>query len=287
MRTIAALLVTLPFVAAAQTPPPPSAPPQTWVTEPPPASASAQPAAQPAAAEPAAPQPTAQPTGAEPAPAQPAPAAAPPPAAAYPPPPQAAPPAPQYAPPAPAPQQAARAARPPKTREGWYIGFGIGGGDGRVANEIETTNFEQLHQGGRTNVFMNFKAGATLTPKLLLGGDMSMLVSGAEAAGISTSLGILNMDAVLTFFPTGRGFFVRGGAGLSSISYTRDTPFGDQEGSASGLNVMGGVGYAFWLGGQFNLTANLDFSRQGYGESDDLDIDDSQFWSLWVGFDWY
>jgi hypothetical protein len=245
MRTIAALLVTLPLVAAAQ----PAAPA--------PASAEAQPAP-----------------------------------AAYPPPPQGAPPAPppQAASPAPPPQYAApgqRAVRPPKTREGWYIGFGLGGGDGKVANEIETADFDELHYGGQSNVFMNFKVGATLTPKLLLGGDMSMLMSVASSDDISTSLGILNLDAVVTFFPMRRGFFVRGGAGISSLSFAIDTPIGDDEGSASGFNLMGGLGYAFWLGGQFNLTANLDFSRQWYGESDDLDIDDSQFWSLWVGFDWY
>ena len=91
-----------------------------------------------------------------------------------------------------------------------------------------------------------------------------------------------------TFFPVQRGFFVRGGLGASSLSYTVETPYsGKQEGSASGFNVLGGIGYAWWIAGQFNLTANLDFSRQWYGESTDLNVDDSQFWSFWIGADWY
>ena len=51
--------------------------------------------------------------------------------------------------------------------------------------------------------------------------------------------------------------------------------------------MTAGLGYAFWIGQHFNMTANLDFSRQWYGESTDLNVDDSQFWSFWIGADWY
>jgi len=199
MRTIAVLLAAFPLLAAAQGAPPP----QTWTTEPPPSAAPAPTdVAQPAQAPAAAPQP------------------------AYP----------------SAPGRAARAARaapavrapprPQKTRDRWYIGFGLGGGNGKVANEVETADFTDLHYGGPTNFFMNFKAGATLNPKLLLGGDISVIGSAADKDGISTALSIANIDAVVTYFPAVKGFFLRGGLGVSAISYSVDqTGFGNQDGA--------------------------------------------------------
>ncbi len=275
MRTLAALLVAFPLQVTAQVAQPQQG---TWTTEPPPSAAPAQP-------------PAAAPVEPAPAPAQPT----YPPQPQYPPPPQAAPPAP----PAPA------YVRPAKARDRWYIGFGVGGGDGKVANATQTQTFKQAALDQRpTTVFLNFKVGATMTPKLLLGLDVGAISSAAEANGVSTtigvvdattSLGIANVDAVATFFPTERGFFVKGGFGRSAVTYAVDVSgYGKSDRSVGGWNVVGGLGYAWWLGRQFNLTANLEFSRQWYGGSSSVsgpflldEIADSQFWSLWVGFDWY
>lgn len=282
MRTIAALLAALPLAAAGQ----PVAAPGDWVTDP---------ASGPAPAEPARESPAAAPAPDEPPPAQAAPASAEP--VSYPPPPQHAPPAPQYAPPAPPPVSAAPAARPrpPKTREGWYIGFGLGGGDqdASATTAAGPRGMEGLHLGhSATTIFLNFKAGGTLTPKLLLGGDLSYISSVADDENVATTLGVMNLDAVVTYFPARRGFFLRGGLGPSIVAYAVDSDYaGRYETTASGFNVLAGLGYALWLGGQFNLTANLDVSRQWYGETQsdfaDLEIEDTAFWSLWVGFDWY
>ncbi len=276
MRSIVALLAALPVVAFAESVPPAAA------TEPAPATAVA-PAGQPA-----------QEPVVQAAPLAPAAPVAPAPAA-YAPPPQAAPPAapPQYAPPSQPPYAPPGAypayVRPPKTRDRWYIGFGFGGGDGKAANETASATFKEMNlDRSSTTVFMNFKMGATLTPKLLLGGDISAISSGADSDGVTTSVAVVNLDAVATYFPMERGLFLRGGLGRSSVGYSVDAyGYGDADGTATGFNVMGGVGYAWWLGRQFNLTANLDFSRQWYGSSSELNIDDSQFWSLWLGCDWY
>lgn len=260
MRTIVALLAALPAFALAQTAPP---------AEPAPAAAPAGPAA-----EQAVPAPAVQAAPAEPAPA------------AYPAPPQAAPPAPppqyappQYPPPGAYPQYAPR----PKTRDSWYIGFGFGGGDGKIANELRTSSFDDL-LGDPTTVFFNFKVGATLTPKLLLGLDIGGVSSAAEEAGLTASLSVVNVSAMLTYFPVERGFFVRGGVGRAGVTLDVE---GLGDASADGFGLTGGLGYAWWIGKQFNLTANLEFSRQWYGESSELNIDDSQFWALWLGCDWY
>jgi len=268
MRTVAALVLAFPLLASAQAAPPPD----TWVDEP--APSAARPPPEPAPAAPAAAPPAA-------APAQPV----------YPPPPQAAPPAPPQAVPA-NPQPAAAvpppAVRPPKTRDRWYIGFGIGGGNGKIASGSQTLTFREA-MGDRspdTTVF-NLKVGATLSPKLLLGLDLSGPIASNDSGGLETELVLTTTDAMLTFFPAERGFFMRGGAGIASLSWSIKDSTGRSKLTQDGWNVLGGIGYAFWLGKQFNLTLNLDFARAWFSGTPGADVTDAQYWALWVGFDWY
>jgi hypothetical protein len=65
-----------------------------------------------------------------------------------------------------------------------------------------------------------------------------------------------------------------------------ETPSGEVSDDANGFGVLGGFGYAFWLGKSFNLTLNLDQSFQWYS-NDPGEPDKSQFTALYVGFDWY
>lgn len=130
---------------------------------------------------------------------------------------------------------------------------------------------------------LNFKVGATLSPRLLVGFDLSTVRSATDQYGVATAIQVTNYDAVATFFPMETGLFVRGGVGLSAFTY-EETGFSDV--TASGGNVLVGVGYAWWLGRTFNLTANLDFSAQSYSGGS-ANVDSTRLWTLWVGFDWY
>jgi hypothetical protein len=179
---------------------------------------------------------------------------------------------------------------PFKQRDTWYIGFGLGGGAGRIKSSGGSASFKEFLRTEKspTNVSLNFKVGATLTPRLLLGGDISAISSQSnDAFGNNRSVGITNVDAVLTFFPMERGLFFRAGLGLSRLQHTRETAVGTVSDSFSGGNVLAGIGYAFWLGRQFNLTANLDVSAQNYNSSGQGAPDSSSFWTLGLGFDWY
>lgn len=263
MKSLAALLVALPLVAASQeTAPPPSPPPPS------------------AEAPAAAPAPPPSPQAAPPAP--PPPQAAPP---AAPPPPQAAPPA--Y--PAPPPYAPVQPYLPPaKQRDRWYIGFGIGGGGGSATRFGIDRSFKELNNDrSPTSVFLNFKVGATLTPRLLLGLDIGAIGSVVDESGVTTGVSVANVNAVVTFFPRERGLFLRGGLGRAGISRTEEVGgITIEDSSANGFDVLGGVGWAFWLGSSFNLTVNLDLSRQWY-DSGGSGWDESSFGALWVGFDWY
>jgi opacity protein-like surface antigen len=177
-------------------------------------------------------------------------------------------------------------------RSPWYIGFGIGGGNGNMSGLGNTVTFSEAHSNlwgmsvDPANVVVNFKLGLTLSPTLLIGYDTTGIISMYSSGGASSTLQIVNYDAMATWFPQGEGLFLRGGAGLSKFTLTLDDAYGTATESASGFNVIAGVGYALWVGQSFNLTINLDYSLQSYGSSA-TEIDSSNFFAAWVGFDWY
>jgi hypothetical protein len=208
--------------------------------------------------------------GAEPQPA---------PAAEYAPPPTYAPP-PQYAPPAQPPPPAVYAP-PQKQRDSWYIGFGLGGGSGSVKIAGESLDFDDMVYSDPTTLSFNIRAGATVSPKLLVGFDGGFVAASAEEQGYSSSIQLNYYDLGMMYFPAGRGFYLRGAAGLSSIVWDAE-PYVDA--SARGFNVLGGVGYAFWLGRAFNLTLNVDAARHFFSEDD---LEGGTAVGVWVGFDWY
>ena len=192
IRIVAALATIAPLGAMAQQSAPAQAAPPSWETTPP-----SQPAP-PAGAANAAP---------VPAPAQaPVPVQTPPTAA--PAQPAASPPA-TYVPPA-----------PPKQRGSWYIGFGLGSGDGNIKlNDGSSGSFKEFLGASPTNVSLNFKVGATLNPTMLLGFDVTTLLSSTDEGGVSRSIQVVNYDAMFTWFPVEKGFFLRGGAGSRRRSW--------------------------------------------------------------------
>jgi hypothetical protein len=255
MRKLAALLA-VPLVAMAQegTPPPAEAPAQPPQYAPPPA----------------------QPAPASPPPAQPP---------QYAPPPQYVPPPPQYTPPPPGTPPPPQPYQPPQRQRGpWYIGFGLGGGDGSLELSDGTADFKDLVYPGRTTVAFNFRVGATMSPRLLLGFDGGFVSASSDSDGYNSSVQLNYYDVGVMFFPMERGFYLRGGLGLSSVVQEVESPFTPFDYSARGFNVLGGIGYAFWLGRSFNLTLNLDAQRHTFNEDN---VESGTSWSAWVGFDWY
>jgi outer membrane protein with beta-barrel domain len=277
MRTLAlALVAALPALVRAEGPPassqatpagtsPQAAQAQDWEELPSPDAGRATPPAQPAPAQPAPAKAAVPPYAPPPPQAAPPPPYVPPQAQQLPPPPRAAPPPP----PAAAKQQ----------RGSWYLGFGLGGGGATFAFDDGTkVDMKDMVPGGGPPVAFNFRVGGTLTPKLLLGFDGGFLASdgdGDSSAQLDTyGIGVM-------FFPQERGLYLRGVVGLSELE--QDVP-GVGKGSASGWNVTGGLGYAFWLGETFNLTLNLEAQRHSFGSSN---VRDATAWSGWLGFDWY
>lgn len=179
----------------------------------------------------------------------------------------------------------------PRVRSPWYLGFGLGFGAGAVGPSGDRRTFRDLVGGGTPASFaLQAEAGATLTRRVLLGGEV--LVAGAAAHPDDPLLGpttrtvrVANLDAVITFFPMGEGLFFRAGAGASRLALSVKSPEGSSGDAYLGTNVLGGVGYAFWVGRRFNLSLKLDRSRQWY--RGDASPGTSSFWAAYAGLAWY
>jgi hypothetical protein len=171
-------------------------------------------------------------------------------------------------------------------RDSWYIGFGLGSGFGSGVYGGQRIDLGDVYSGGSTPLSLQFEIGATLRPDLLFGLDLRAFrhqASGPyDVAGLAVNdpaIQITQALAMMTWFPARNGLYLRGGLGLAQYHE-------DGLGTASGVSVLAGVGYAMWLGRSFNLSVGLDLSAQGYGDSGVLPSS-TRFGELGVGFHWY
>jgi hypothetical protein len=174
-------------------------------------------------------------------------------------------------------------------RDTWYIGFGLGGGLAAQWHvDGQTITFDDWLAGTDKGpkVSLNFKVGGTMSPQTLVGFDLTAVAQSGTLSGLDATTVITNYFAMLTHFPNQEGLFVRVGGGMSRLTNMVDTPSGTISDDATGFGLLGGIGYAFWLGKSFNLTLNMDQSYQWYSSSPG-NPDKSQFTILYVGFDWY
>jgi len=176
-------------------------------------------------------------------------------------------------------------------RDGWYIGFGVGSGVGGLTVDGSSQSFTDLLSGNgvdsSVSVALQFEVGATLAPDLLLGFDVRALRSqGSSSFGGDIGVQATDYLAMLTWFPAREGFFLRTGAGLAMIQLDQRVNGATANDTHGGVAILGGLGYAFWLGQRFNLTLNLDASAQYYGGGAGLP-ESSRFVDAYVGFVWY
>jgi len=88
---------------------------------------------------------------------------------------------------------------------------------------------------------------------------------------------------VATLFPFVRGFFLRGGAGLSTLTISAPVP--DLVGvSYLGTNVLLGAGWAFPVAAPLHVTLGVDWSHQFFGAAE---VTGSSIWMMRLGFGLY
>ncbi len=180
-------------------------------------------------------------------------------------------------PPSPRPVYAAHAYAPAEPPSTWYLGMSMGYGGGYAFSQAATTLPPGALDGGGFG--LAFRAGAIMTPQLLLGVDLSGIhapASGPDYSNPGSTL--INYDAVFTIFPLIHGPFIRTGGGLSTLSLP---VVGGGSTTHAGTNLLFGLGYAVAAAPRLELTFSLDYSRQFYSERE---LDGSNLVFGYVGF---
>jgi hypothetical protein len=166
----------------------------------------------------------------------------------------------------------------------WYVGTGFGPGFGaKYKLNGQSITFDDRLQNATDKtplIALNVvNAGIALSPNLLFGFSGSAVAQTGKIAGNDTHLQINNYFAALTWFPAEKGFFVRGGGGLSNILI--DT--GVASDRANGFGILLGAGYALQIAGHHNITFTVDHTRQSYSGSS-TKPDNSQFTAAYLGY---
>jgi hypothetical protein len=178
---------------------------------------------------------------------------------------------------------AAEADRSDSVWSHWYLGTGIGPGFGaKYKVNGQSITFSDRLQGATDKtplIALNIvNAGVALRPNLLVGFSGSAVSQTGKILGNDTHLQINNYFAAVTWFPAEKGFFVRGGGGLSNILV--DT--GTASDRVNGYGILVGAGYALPIG-RHNITFTVDYSRQSYSGSS-TKPDSSQFGAAYLGY---
>ncbi len=128
---------------------------------------------------------------------------------------------------------------------GFWVGFGLGGG----------VNLSDFADGARAGVGGYVRLGGTISPKFLLGGEISGWGRDRSGATFTES----GATAIAMFYPAGRGLFVKGGVGFAGWAVSATAGSTTTTTTAGGFAGTVGAGYDLRIGSNLYLTPNLDF----------------------------
>lgn len=160
--------------------------------------------------------------------------------------------------------------------DGFWIGFGIGGGVNTAAN------LDDSQRGGGAAYL---RLGGTLSQKWLLGGELSLWGRQEDTLLGDNSVSLMRSNVTFTamFFPSENGgFFLKGGLGGANV----ELQVGGLKVSEQGLGTTLGAGYDVRLGRNLYLTPNLDFLIQTF-EAGNGETTSNTLILLTLGLTWH
>lgn len=138
--------------------------------------------------------------------------------------------------------------KPRSTHEGFWVGFGLGGG----------SNLSDAASGNRFGAGGQVALGGTLSQKVLLGGEL--IGWGRTVSGSTVTQS--NAMAVALLYPTGAGVFVKGGIGFAGWTRSASSGSVTVSTSAGGFGLGAGLGYDLRIGSNLYLTPAVEFLFQ-------------------------
>jgi hypothetical protein len=141
----------------------------------------------------------------------------------------------------------------PQTRQGFFISFGFGAG----SLGFDCDNCDEDDDERANGVNFNFRAGGTLSQRLLIGGE----INGWTKSEDDVTVTVMNIGPVLQFYPSAQGgFFLKGGLGLANFEVEAGPITFDSDGV--GLTI--GLGYDARVGRNFALTPYFDIVTSSF-----------------------
>jgi len=144
----------------------------------------------------------------------------------------------------PAPARAQREAK----HEGFWIGFGLGGG----------SNLSDEAQGVRAGGAGYFRLGGTLSQSVLLGGEIIAWARSVQGTTVSRA----NMNATAVLYPMRKGLFVKLGVGAATWMSSTTSGGTTVTHTDGGFGGSAALGYDLQIGRNIFLTPNVDFAYQ-------------------------
>lgn len=181
-------------------------------------------------------------------------------------------------------------------REGWMVGFGLGGGTAEAKVDGNGVDVSSDRSGGGAG---SFRVGYAVAPNLVLGLESHAWVRQETETilGTDTDLTTTLSEFTLaaTWFPSESGFYLRGGLGGGTISQEVAIGSANVKVEESGFGLIAGIGYEWRLTRTFALGPQLDITYVNIGESD---VDDGtgtmvkadvsfNTVTIQMGFNWY
>lgn len=129
----------------------------------------------------------------------------------------------------------------PQTREGFFIGFGLGGGSFGCEGCGDRQSGAAAH----------IKLGGAIRPNVLLGVESIGWTKDEGGARLSH----VNVAAIVQFYPAAEnGFFLKGGVGVSRLEASASGGGFSFSAGDNGLGLTAGLGYDIRLGTNFSLS---------------------------------
>lgn len=153
-------------------------------------------------------------------------------------------------------------------RDGFFIGFGLGGGSFGCADCGD-------RQSGLSG---HLKLGTTLSPRLLFGVESTAWTKEESGARMTHT----NLSAMMQFYPAATsGFFLKGGLGVSRLEASASSGGFSFSAADTGLGLTAGLGYDVRVGNTLSVSP---YGMFGWGNFEGGSANNLQ---LGLGLTWH